>query len=98
VAATDQESAWWMVDLLCIVAVSSSLLNRFYRSPFYLRWGHVAEAYEGVSVDRALLTARGRSSFRVQLIGHRGLVIVWRNRNPGSALPKRHAAQRVSLH
>jgi len=59
VAATDQESAWWMVDLLCIVAVSSSLLNRFYRSPFYLRWGHVAEAYEGVSVDRALLTARG---------------------------------------
>ena len=92
VAAADQEAAWRMVDLSCSAAVSSSLLDRFYRLPFYLQWWHVGEAQEVVVVDRALLTARGHDPVlefveahpgRFELIGRSGPVTVWRNRDRG---------------
>jgi len=97
VSAADAEAAWRMVDLSCSVTVSNSLLQRFYRAPYWFQSKHIGAARFIVVTDRNLLNLPASrrdwvSAFfaaqagQLDLIGRSGPVTVWRDRN-ASCLP-----------
>ena len=93
VSASDAEAAWRMVDLSCSVTVSNSLLQRFYRAPFWFQSHNIGSARFIVVTDRSLLNLPASrqddwvSAFfaaqarQLDLVGRSGPVAVWRDRN-----------------
>lgn len=89
VSAADAEAAWRMVDLSCSVTVSNSLLQRFYRAPYWFQSKHIGAARFIVVTDRMLNLPASRrdwvSAFfaaqagQLDLIGRSGPVTVWRD-------------------